>query len=198
MKIFKSLFQQSKVKQLKTKPSTLKIWISGVLTGAVLFNSAAYADREIDDQVKAMFLYNFSNFVDWPAEAFKNADSQLTLCIVGDPIVMDYLRVFDETPIRDRILSLGYYETIQTLPEQCHVLYLSADASTSFQAAGLSNKYGFVLSVSREEKFMEGGGIVRIVRTSDQAEFDINLAEAMEKGLFISSDLLSLARFVKR
>jgi hypothetical protein len=38
-------------------------------------------------QVKAAFLFHFAQFVDWPAEAFKGADSPLTYCTVGeDPL----------------------------------------------------------------------------------------------------------------
>ncbi len=55
----------------------------------------------------------------------------------------------------------------------------------------------FVLSVGNTEGFADqGGGVVNIFRTRDQQKFEINLQRAIERGLFISSDLLSLARII--
>ena len=56
----------------------------------------------------------------------------------------------------------------------------------------------YVLSVGERKGFAEKGGVINIVRTADEIQFDINLATAMANGLLVSSDLLSLARDVKR
>src|SRR3979411_3309442 len=37
--------------------------------------------------VKAAFLFHFAQFVEWPAEAFKDEDSPLTYCTVGEETV---------------------------------------------------------------------------------------------------------------
>ena len=35
-------------------------------------------------QVKAAFLFHFAQFVDWPEGTFKEADSPLTYCTIGE------------------------------------------------------------------------------------------------------------------
>jgi hypothetical protein len=38
----------------------------------------------VESQVKAAFLYNFAQFVQWPSQAFTERDSPFTMCVAGD------------------------------------------------------------------------------------------------------------------
>src|SRR5205823_3256203 len=49
-----------------------------VLTAAEL--PAQSADEY---QVKAAFLYNFAKFVEWPAEAFRDSNEPISICVFG-------------------------------------------------------------------------------------------------------------------
>src|SRR5580704_16994746 len=35
-------------------------------------------------RVKAVFLYNFARFIDWPAEAFQKSDELFSICVLGE------------------------------------------------------------------------------------------------------------------
>ena len=54
-----------------------------------------------------------------------------------------------------------------------------------------------MLSIGEEKDFTTNGGIINIMRTTDQVQFEVNISNALENGLFISSDLLSLARKIR-
>ena len=45
-------------------------------------------------QLKAVFLFNFAQFVEWPASAFPKPDTPLGICILGEDPFGSYL---DET-----------------------------------------------------------------------------------------------------
>src|SRR5450759_4181313 len=38
-----------------------------------------------EDQVKAAYVYNFSKFVEWPAQAFASPTAPILLCVLNDP-----------------------------------------------------------------------------------------------------------------
>jgi YfiR/HmsC-like len=54
---------------------------------AIAFNvlSRSAAEPQIIDeyQVKAAFLFNFTKFVEWPQQAFKNASDPMSICVLG-------------------------------------------------------------------------------------------------------------------
>lgn len=56
----------------------------------------------------------------------------------------------------------------------------------------------YVLSVSDDEQFVDDGGIVSVFAQQEQVQFDVNLNQALSSGLYISSDLLGIARSVKQ
>jgi hypothetical protein len=42
------------------------------------------ADAQLEYQVKAVFLLNFTKFIEWPAAAFELPVSPVTICILGE------------------------------------------------------------------------------------------------------------------
>src|ERR1035438_10306108 len=53
---------------------------------AVAVPSSRAAEESLEYKVKAAFLLNFVKFVEWPASAFPEPDSPISICILGvDP-----------------------------------------------------------------------------------------------------------------
>jgi hypothetical protein len=65
---------------------TLPGWLCSLAAFLFLVQGAAAADSPSEYQVKAIFLFNFSHFVDWPAEAFKSPTEPFIIGVLGaDP-----------------------------------------------------------------------------------------------------------------
>src|ERR1700744_5798634 len=45
---------------------------------------AASANAPLEYEVKAAFLFRFAQFVEWPADTFKDANDPFTYCTIGD------------------------------------------------------------------------------------------------------------------
>ena len=107
--------------------------------------------------VKAAFLFHFSQFVEWPAEAFKDASAPSTYCTVGDDPFHGAL---------DEILS-GKTEGTRPLrvvhlrgPQEvrgCQVLFLGAGEKKRFGEALASVNRLPVLTVGETDHFVEEG-----------------------------------------
>lgn len=153
---------------------------------------------ETQNQIKAQFIYNFVNYVEWPADAFENATSSIRICIYGDVPFSSYLLSFAGSVIGERELTFIISTAINDIYSGCHILYVGNDRRLDLPKFWKQIKYTYVLSVGEQRGFSDQGGIINIVRTRDKLQFDVNISNALKNGLFLDSDLLSLARVIKR
>jgi hypothetical protein len=160
-------------------------------------NGVAQTEDIASQQLKALFIYNFANFVDWPVDAFDNETDQLRICLLGQVPFARFLSPFDKTQIGERELAIILATKTTELNKRCQLLFVGEQYRNNLPILWQEIKYLYVLSVGQEEGFTEQGGIVNIVRTSDNVQFDINISNALEQGLELSSDLLSLAKEIK-
>jgi len=146
--------------------------------------------------VKALFLYNFANFVEWPKDAFNNLDSPLRLCLYGNVPFGGFLDAIDGTRIRDRHLKVVRTSDSEEIEPGCHILFVGTEHLGVIEQLFNNMNHLFVLSIGSVKGFTDKVGIVNILRTQDQNKFEINLSKAIQNGLLIDSDLLSLARII--
>ena len=146
-------------------------------------------------QVKAACLYNFTKFIVWPAEAFRETDKTFTICILGrDPFgaALDAVvagRAIDGRPLEVRRLS----DASQTAG--CRVLYLGA--SDRKRIATPENQIG-VLTVGEGGSLASATLVINFTLNGGKVRFEINTAAAEDRKLHVSSRLLSLATVVKK
>jgi hypothetical protein len=167
------------------------------LLACLLWSHHAVA-QDAGGEVKALFLYNFANFVRWPEQAFTHTPDALRMCIFGDAPLGTFLDQVNGSKIRDKRLQVIRTQALTNIESGCQILFVSTDKSNLLPQLISSKKNIYVLSVSDVENFARSGGVVSIIRTSDKLTFEINLDTAVRNGLLISSDLLSMARIVGR
>ncbi len=161
------------------------------LAGALL---AAGAPSEY--QVKAVFLYNFSQFVEWPAAAFADAGAPFAICVLGsdpfgthlDEVVKDE-KAGGRPMVARRLASAGD-------SSGCHIVYVSASESANLARVLEDLEGRHVLTVSDMEAFTSRGGMVRLYTDRSRIKLRIGLGAATAAGLSISSKLLRLAEIV--
>lgn len=154
--------------------------------------------RETEQQVRAQFVYNFANFVEWPDDAFANAEEAIKICLFGEVDFAPYLYTFAGTLIGSRTLVVQLAKEIEEIRTGCHVLYIGQDERVRLPTFWQQIQYIYVLSIGDRQDFADKGGIINIFRTRDRVRFDVNIENALLNGLFLDSDLLALARVIKR
>lgn len=165
---------------------------------AYLPTSAIAASKDAQQQVKAQFIYNFVNYVEWPSDAFSSPTSSIKLCLYGDVPFAAYLLSFSGSVVGQRELTFIIGNTVNDIYSGCHILYVGDDKRIDLPTLWKQIQYVYVLSVGEREGFTDNGGIINILRTKDRLEFDVNINNALSNGLFLDSDLLALARTIKR
>jgi hypothetical protein len=167
---------------------------SALSVGVVWFLSGAgFHAKEVslEYQVKAVYLFNFAKFIEWPAEA---PSGPITICIAGQNPFGDVLEetlrgeVVNGRPLAMRVIS-G--------PEPgCHVVFVPQGAApaTYLRAA----KGSPTLTVGETPDFLSQGGIISFILEAGKVRFQIDSKAAERAELRISSHLLRLARTADR
>jgi hypothetical protein len=147
-------------------------------------------------EVKAAFLFHFAQFVEWPVDVFREANSPLSYCTIGEDPFHGSL---DETikgksvsshPLRVQHLSLR--EPVG----DCQILFIGAAEKKRLGDVLTSANGHPVLCVGETEHFTQDGGMIGFFVENNKVRFDINLQAAERAKLKISSRLLLLAKNV--
>lgn len=155
----------------------------------------AHAEESIEDGIKAAYLYKFSAYVDWPAEAFTSVASPFNLCVFGSSAQFNQTlkKLVLTESVNGRKIVVNEIGTLDK-ESACHMLYISKlDAQRT--ASLIENVRGtHMLTVSDHAE----QGVIGFVVVNNRLRFNIDDAAAAENGLVISSRLLRLAVNVKR
>jgi len=157
---------------------------------ATLFGQAG---PSAEYQIKAVFLFNLAQFVDWPSKAFADPGSPLVIGVLGEDPFGSYL---DETlrgeRVRNRPLLLQRYRRASEI-RACHVLFISRSENDRLEPIFGALRGRSVLTVGDAEDFITRGGMIRLVTEKGKIRIRINADAVRAAGLTISSKLLRLA-----
>ena len=156
----------------------------------------AQATRPSEYQIKAIFLFNFAQFVDWPAGAFPDSTAPLVIGVLGDDPFGPYL---DETvrgeTVRGRPFEVRRYQKIEDI-RTCHILFVSPSEESRLEDILANLKHRAILTVGDGTGFAKRGGMIRFVSERNKIRMRINVAAAEAVQLTISSKLLRAAEIV--
>jgi len=147
-------------------------------------------------QVKAVFLFNFTQFVEWPASAFPEAQAPLVIGILGTDPFGNYLdNTVEGEKINGRPITVQRYENVEQA-KACHILFVNVAQTNQLQKVLTGLKGHGILTVGENNGFIRQGGIVRFLEENNKIRLQINQEAAREADLTISSKLLRLAEIV--
>jgi hypothetical protein len=181
--------------------SPARRWIGSVACCAVstqIWSQAQSTSKPTEYQVKAAYLYNFARFVTWPATAAASPENTVAMCVLGDGSFATLLETTGASLMID-----GKRTIVRRLPTAeaagtCSVLFISASARLPPDQVSAAIHQRGVLTVSDLPEFTRRGGIIQFVIEGSRIRFEVNLAAADQAGLTLSSELLKVARAVRR
>jgi hypothetical protein len=154
---------------------------------------AAHTSIITEYQIKAAFLFNFTQFVEWPANAFPEPETPLIIGILGEDPFGNYL---EETVTGEKVnghpLVIQHYKNIGEV-KTCHILFINRAETNKPEQAVINLKGKFILTVSDGNNFIKQGGMISFITRDNKIQIQINPEAAKEANLIISSKLLRLA-----
>jgi hypothetical protein len=155
--------------------------------------SSVFTQPPLEDEVKAVFLFNFAKYVDWPSAPQGSSDT-IRVCVPANPPFLAVVRaaVRDEV-VNGRPISAAGLDGLDAA-RNCDILYVGNTTSAD-AAAWLAAVRGRQTLTVGEGKLIDGL-VIAFVRDQNRLRFDVNRAAAAKQNLSISSRLLGLARRV--
>jgi len=148
-------------------------------------------------QIKAAFLFNFAQFVEWPPTAFTNAEAPLCIGVLGEDPFGTALEetVLGET-VHSRKLIVQHSRRVEDLTA-CQLIFISKSEKGHVTEILSKLSAREALTVSEIDGFARRGGIINFYLDGNKVRFEINPAIAQREGLKMSSQLLSLGKIVQ-
>jgi len=149
--------------------------------------------------IKAGFIYNFAQLVQWPSVVFSQADSPIVIGILGtDPFGTTIDRVVENKKLDGRNLvvkRLKWGKDLKDLKD-CNILFVSSSEKEHIPDLFNMVKWLPILTIGETPGFATRGGIINLTLQDNKVRFEVNIEAAKQANLNISSRLLALARIV--
>lgn len=157
---------------------------------------SAQAPPQIEANLKAVFLYNFSKYVTWPAFAIgERSPAEVRICSTANDSFFALLKAaVHGEDINGKPLvpvALDGLDEART----CQILYVGNSQSLEAKAWLGAVRNSQVLTVG--DGALTDDVVIAFVRDDNRIRFDINRAAAARQRLNISAKLLRLARQVR-
>ena len=182
----------------------LIIAIVALLTASTAPNAHSQdASASSEYLIKAGFIYNFANLVQWPANTFPQPDSPIVIAILGqDHFGTTLDRVLEGKKVNGRPFVIKRLKSVAELLKsvaelkECQILFISSSEMPHLAEAIQIVKGIPVLTIGETPGFAKSGGMINLILEDNRVRFEVNVEAAKEADLTISSRLLALARIV--
>lgn len=149
-----------------------------------------------EHRLKAVFLFNFTRFIEWPASAFAAADAPFVIGVFGrDPFGSDLDDVARGEMVDGRRLLVRRVQTVQDAAA-CQMLFIPESEQANLDEILAALARSNTLTVSDLDGSAQRGAMIRLVTDHDRIRLRINVDAARAAGLTISSKLLRASEIV--
>ena len=147
-------------------------------------------------QIKAVFLFNFAQFVEWPPDAFGGPKAPLEIGVLGEDPFGNHLEdTMRGEAIGGRALVVRRFARVEDI-DHCHILFISRSESKKLEQVVAALRGRTILTVGDTDGFALRGVMIRFISEKSRIRLRINLDSAKAAGLVVSSKLLRAAEIV--
>jgi hypothetical protein len=179
---------------------------------------ASDTDKVRERKIKAAFLYNFINFVEWPKEKMSDNDKPVIIGVIGMAESTKTFNAITKKEIKGKKIVVKQFEDFCGIAKKikeskskdkwdmameslkkCNIVFISDCKSISKDDSAIiidTLKGASVLTVGEKTGFLESGGIVNFLTREKKICFEVNLNSAKQNKVKIRSKLLKLAKRV--
>jgi hypothetical protein len=173
-------------------------WAAAVLLAGLMAQGRARGSQDAGEyDLKAAWLFNFASHVEWPAAAFKDAGSPITICILGkDPFGGRLAGAFRDKKANGRALGVRVVATADEAKD-AQIVYVPDAEMDRMKEVSEKLGAGPVLVVAESEGAALRGATLNFFMEGGKVRFEANLKSAARRGLSVGTKLLKFARIVE-
>jgi hypothetical protein len=154
--------------------------------------------KPTESQVQVAYLYNFGQFIQWPADAAETKSDSFKICVYGQDPFGSILNstVADGIIGGKRVIAKRVADAHEAA--SCQILFISSSEDTRLKKILAALNKAAVLTVSDMPQFSQRGGMIQFILDGNRVRFEVDLTATQNAGLTLSSELLKVAAAVKR
>jgi hypothetical protein len=146
-----------------------------------------------EGRMKAAFIFNFMQFIEWPENSFRESGGTLVLGIYGDCRFEDCLEQLQNRDVKGHPIQVIRVDRFSDI-SKCHMLFVPTMKKEAVKALLSRLPFPAPVTVGEQDGFAEMGGAINLfVGEGQRLAFEVNVQAASGSGVKISSRLLRLA-----
>jgi hypothetical protein len=151
--------------------------------------------EDLEAGVKAAYIYNFTQFVEWETPASTAAPAgPFSVCVLGEGPVASALGALEGRKAGKAAIKVTRYKEAARLP-YCRILFISRSAEKGM--AGTLGALGHgTLTVSDIPGFARKGGIIGFFMDDKKVRIEVDPRRAGAAGLKLSPRLLQVSKII--
>jgi hypothetical protein len=167
-----------------------------LLAAALVAPAIPAAVTATDQQVKAVFVYRFSQFVSWPAAAYSSGTEPFVIGVLGSDSFAELLEdVVRGEQVDKHPILVRSFRTAETV-DPVHILFVDRSESARLEQVVALVKNRSILTVSDLDDATQRGVMIQFTNANNRIGLRINADSARSARLVMSSNLLRLAEVV--
>jgi hypothetical protein len=168
---------------------TFKLFLLTIALISHPISIAQLNDGAKSENVMAVYIYNFTKFLDWP-----NNDSEyFYISVLGKSNLVEPLNnIAEKEKVKGRKIVISELDNVSNLKSNS-ILFLSAEEENKLHTILKKTSEKNILTVSNSEGFANKGVCINFFIADNKIKFEINRKAIEEAGIIPNTRLLSLA-----
>jgi hypothetical protein len=166
--------------------SLLHSLVACVFAFSSLTISSAFADEELEYQVKTAYIGRVIKFVTWPQD---KKSSKTEICVLGENPIINSLKklsaYYDITMVKGANLNGAN--------SHCNALFIGAAEGEEYAGALTAFKNKPILTIGDAPDFIDNGGMIGLSIQGSKVKLTINKNAVSKAALNVDPQLLELA-----
>jgi hypothetical protein len=171
-------------------PNKFLFKITACFAMLFLLSSFQIKNEISEPTIKALFIYNFTKYVEWPVEKDHH---NIIIGFYGPSAVVDELKkICLNKKVKDRTIEIRQANDVSEA-EKCDIFFIPQNQNDVFKYLNEQLNGKGVLIVTEEKGMAQKGASINIIELDNKVRFELNENAIKKSGLKISSQLLALA-----
>jgi hypothetical protein len=176
------------------------VWLAAALLlcrGGIPARATGQEITLTEYDLKANWVFQFTKYVEWPAEAWGEARAPFVIGIVGkDPFGSSLAELVKGETAKGHPIQIRHFGAEDDV-SACHLLFISRAESSRLKDILRSARGHSILTVGETEDFIKEGGMINLELADRKIRCDLNKLAANEARLRPKPQLRPVLRSVK-